>query len=64
MSATGSGTGRTRRDRTLGELVAGQLLRLCQVSGLSRSDAESYAHVLTDSLGAVAERSLDLPPPP
>ncbi|WP_319769761.1 tryptophanase [Streptomyces europaeiscabiei] len=63
MSATGSGTGRTRRDRTLGALVTGQLLRLCEASGLARADAETYAHVLTDSLGAVAERSLDLPPP-
>ncbi|HSX97420.1 MAG TPA: tryptophanase, partial [Streptomyces sp.] len=33
------------------------------VSGLGASDAETYAHVLTHSLGAAAERSLDLPPP-
>ncbi|QFQ95673.1 tryptophanase [Streptomyces phaeolivaceus] len=63
MSATGSGTGRTREDRTLGELVAGQLLRLCRESGLARTDAETYARLLTDSLGAVAERPLRLPPP-
>ncbi|UUU29125.1 tryptophanase [Streptomyces sp. CA-210063] len=63
MSAIGSGTGSTGSDRTLGGLVTGQLLRLCQVSGLGRSDAETYAHVLNDSLGAVAERPLDLPPP-
>ncbi|MBZ3901979.1 tryptophanase [Streptomyces griseiscabiei] len=63
MSATGSGTGRTREDRTLGDLVSGQLLRLCQESGLTRSDAETYARLLTDSLGAVAERPLELPPP-
>ncbi|WP_338895356.1 tryptophan dimethylallyltransferase family protein [Streptomyces sp. TG1A-60] len=63
MSAIGSGAGRTRQERTLGGLVTGQLLRLCQVSGLGRSDAETYAHVLTDALGAAAERPLDLPPP-
>ncbi|MFD9036915.1 tryptophanase [Streptomyces bottropensis] len=63
MSAHGSGTGGTRVDRTLGDLVTGQLRRLCQVSGLGPSDADTYAHVLTDSLGAAAERSLDLPPP-
>ncbi|WP_149829866.1 tryptophanase [Streptomyces tailanensis] len=63
MSAFGSGAGRAQGAQTLGGLVTGQLLRLCQVSGLERSDAETYAHVLTDSLGAVAERPLDLPPP-
>ncbi|GAQ62390.1 tryptophanase [Streptomyces scabiei] len=63
MSARTSGAGRTRPDRTLGELVTGQLRRLCQVSGLGPSDAETYALVLADSLGAAAERSLDLPAP-
>ncbi|MER6155737.1 tryptophanase [Streptomyces sp. NPDC001868] len=63
MSAIGSGAGDTRRDRTLGGLVTGQLLRLCQVSGLGRADAETYAQVLTDSLGAAADRPLELPPP-
>ncbi|MGW1668076.1 tryptophanase [Streptomyces sp. NPDC002324] len=63
MSAHGSGTGGTREERTLGDLVTGQLRRLCQASGLGPSEADTYAHVLTDSLGAAAERSLDLPPP-
>ncbi|WP_307835422.1 tryptophan dimethylallyltransferase family protein [Streptomyces adelaidensis] len=63
MSLFGTGAGSTRTDQTLGGLVTGQLLRLCQVSGLARTDAETYADVLTDSLGAVAERPLDLPPP-
>ncbi|MFC7897072.1 tryptophan dimethylallyltransferase family protein [Streptomyces sp. NPDC057381] len=48
---------------TLGALTGGQLRRLGAVAGLSASDAEAYAGVLTDVLGPVAERSLSLPPP-
>ncbi|MPY44085.1 tryptophanase [Streptomyces phyllanthi] len=54
---------RTRGAQTLGGFTAGQLRRLCQVSDLDQSDAETYANVLTESLGAVAERPLHLPPP-
>ncbi|MFE9675101.1 tryptophan dimethylallyltransferase family protein [Streptomyces sp. NPDC006259] len=61
---------RTRTDRrsgrdtpTLGALTVGQLLRLCQVAGLDRTDAEAYAGVLVEALGAAAGRPLDLPPP-
>lgn len=60
---SGPGAGEARTTETLGGLVTGQLLRLCQVAGLDATDAETYAHVLTDSLGAVAERPLELPPP-
>jgi DMATS type aromatic prenyltransferase len=55
---------RIRGAGTLGEFTAGQLRRLCEVTELDRSDAETYAEVLTESLGAVAERPLHLPPPP
>ncbi|MDN3244444.1 MULTISPECIES: tryptophan dimethylallyltransferase family protein [unclassified Streptomyces] len=48
---------------TLGSLTAGQLRRLGAVAGLTAADAETYAGVLTDSLGPVAERPLSLPPP-
>ncbi|MDT0609229.1 tryptophan dimethylallyltransferase family protein [Streptomyces lancefieldiae] len=48
---------------TLGALTSGQLRRLGTVAGLSEADVETYADVLTDSLGAVAGRSLHLPPP-
>ncbi|MFI6333952.1 tryptophan dimethylallyltransferase family protein [Streptomyces sp. NPDC050535] len=47
----------------LGGFTAGQLVRLCDVVGLSASDAEVYARVLIDTLGPLAERPLDLPPP-
>ncbi|SHL60649.1 tryptophan dimethylallyltransferase family protein [Actinacidiphila paucisporea] len=43
--------------------MTGQLTRLCAVAELDRTDAETYAGVLTDSLGPVARRSLALPPP-
>ncbi|WP_217139814.1 tryptophan dimethylallyltransferase family protein [Streptomyces sp. AC627_RSS907] len=52
-----------REAPTLGDLTSGQLRRLGAVAGLSRADTETYADVLTDSLGAVAGRSLRLPPP-
>ncbi|MFH8974877.1 tryptophan dimethylallyltransferase family protein [Streptomyces sp. NPDC017890] len=48
---------------TLGALTSGQLRRLGAVAGLSAADVETYARVLTDSLGPVAERPLNLPPP-
>ncbi|MEU3252243.1 tryptophan dimethylallyltransferase family protein [Streptomyces sp. NPDC006997] len=47
---------------TLGDLTAGQLRRLSGVAGLSDADADTYADVLTESLGPVAARPLDLPP--
>ncbi|CAM5541418.1 tryptophan dimethylallyltransferase family protein [Streptomyces aurantiogriseus] len=47
---------------TLGALTAGQLVRLCDVAGLSLADAYAYATVLIEALGPVAERPLDLPP--
>jgi DMATS type aromatic prenyltransferase len=60
---SGPGAVEARATKTLGGLVTGQLLRLCQVSGIDEADAETYARVLTDALAGVAERSLDLPPP-
>lgn len=54
--------GKISGTQPLGGYVADQLLRLCEVVGLERSDAEIYARVLTDSLGPVAERPLDQPP--
>ncbi|MCN9240534.1 prenyltransferase [Streptomyces sp. RY43-2] len=49
--------------KELGGFAADQLLRLCEIAGLDRADAETYAQVLIDALGPVAERSLALPPP-
>ncbi|KND24592.1 tryptophan dimethylallyltransferase family protein [Streptomyces acidiscabies] len=48
---------------TLGAFTVGQLLRLCGVAGLAPADAEHYTAVLLTTLGPVAERPLDLPPP-
>ncbi|MEG3630837.1 tryptophan dimethylallyltransferase family protein [Streptomyces poriticola] len=48
---------------TLGAYTSGQLSRLCEVVGLSDADAGTYAQVLTDALGPVAARPLDLPAP-
>ncbi|WP_234312052.1 tryptophan dimethylallyltransferase family protein [Streptomyces griseus] len=48
---------------TLGGHAAGQLLRLCDIAGLDTAVAGSYAQTMTDVLGPVAERPLDLPPP-
>ncbi|MEV5014592.1 tryptophan dimethylallyltransferase family protein [Streptomyces sp. NPDC053780] len=48
---------------TLGALTGGQLRRLGAVAGLAGADIETYARVLTDSLGPVAARPLHLPPP-
>ncbi|WP_445520739.1 tryptophan dimethylallyltransferase family protein [Streptomyces sp. NEAU-174] len=47
----------------LGDLVTGQLTRLCHVAGLSEADTAAYAGVLIESLGATAGRPLALPPP-
>lgn len=48
---------------TLGSFTGGQLRRLGSVAGLSRADVETYAQVLTDALGPVAQRPLSLAPP-
>ncbi|WP_399937592.1 tryptophan dimethylallyltransferase family protein [Streptomyces sp. BBFR25] len=48
---------------TLGSFTGGQLRRLGAVAGLSRTDVETYAQVLTDALGPVAERPLSPAPP-
>ncbi|MFC8765836.1 tryptophan dimethylallyltransferase family protein [Streptomyces sp. NPDC057193] len=48
---------------TLGAHTRAQLTRLCDVAGLSPTDAETYAHTLVEALGPAAGRSLALPPP-
>ncbi|MFF8682929.1 tryptophan dimethylallyltransferase family protein [Streptomyces sp. NPDC015237] len=48
---------------TLGAFTGGQLRRLGAVAGLAGADVDTYARVLTDSLGPVAGRPLHLPPP-
>ncbi|MEU9593513.1 tryptophan dimethylallyltransferase family protein [Streptomyces sp. NPDC048193] len=48
---------------TLGALTSGQLRRLGLVAGLSETDIDTYARVLTDTLGASGDRTLALPPP-
>ncbi|MFD5933096.1 tryptophan dimethylallyltransferase family protein [Streptomyces sp. NPDC060333] len=48
---------------TLGTHAARQALRLCEAAGLNGADSASYARTLLATLGPVAERSLDLPPP-
>jgi DMATS type aromatic prenyltransferase len=48
---------------TLGGHTARQLLRLCEVAGLSEADSTAYARTLIAALGPVAGRPLDLPPP-
>ncbi|MET9827004.1 MULTISPECIES: tryptophan dimethylallyltransferase family protein [unclassified Streptomyces] len=62
MSAAPTGAG-PRGTPTLGSFTSGQLRRLGAVAGLSGADAETYAQVLTDTLGPEAERPLNLPPP-
>ncbi|MET9734852.1 tryptophan dimethylallyltransferase family protein [Streptomyces sp. NPDC006458] len=47
----------------LGDFTGRQLLRLCEVVELPPADAVSYAQVLNDTLGPMAERPLDQPPP-
>jgi len=46
---------------TLGGHTARQLLRLCEVAGLSGADAAGYAKTLTTALGPIAGRPLALP---
>ncbi|MEU6451720.1 tryptophan dimethylallyltransferase family protein [Streptomyces sp. NPDC046979] len=62
MTAAPPGTD-PRGTPTLGALTGGQLRRLGAVAGLAGADIETYARVLTDSLGPVAGRPLHLPPP-
>lgn len=62
MTAVPTGAG-TRGTPTLGAHTSGQLRRLGVVAGLPEADVETYAQVLTDSLGPVAGRPLNLPPP-
>ncbi|MGW8064039.1 tryptophan dimethylallyltransferase family protein [Streptomyces ziwulingensis] len=63
MTAVAAGAADVRGAPTLGALTSGQLRRLGTVAGLSEADTETYARVLTDSLGPVAQRPLHLPPP-
>ncbi|WP_077797336.1 tryptophan dimethylallyltransferase family protein [Streptomyces sp. JHA26] len=61
---TGASTGGGLPDpTTLGAFTSGQLRRLGVVAGLSEADIDTYARVLTDTLGDQADRSLALPPP-
>ncbi|MDQ0994035.1 tryptophan dimethylallyltransferase family protein [Streptomyces sp. V3I7] len=55
--------GAPSKTQTLGHFTTGQLLRLCDVAGLAREDAETYARVLGAALAPVDRRPLDLPPP-
>ncbi|MFC8096746.1 tryptophan dimethylallyltransferase family protein [Streptomyces sp. NPDC057301] len=55
--------GETSGIPTLGSFTGGQLRRLCAVVGLSQDDTDAYAQLLTKSLGRVAARPLDRPPP-
>ncbi|AWW43103.1 MULTISPECIES: tryptophan dimethylallyltransferase family protein [Streptomyces] len=48
---------------TLGSFTGGQSRRLCAAAGLSQDDCDTYAQVLSESLGTASVRSLDLPPP-
>ncbi|MFI9155219.1 tryptophan dimethylallyltransferase family protein [Streptomyces sp. NPDC053367] len=48
---------------TLGCFTARQLVRLSDIAGLTPGDAAAYADVLIDTLGPVAARRLDEPPP-
>ncbi|MFB7940286.1 tryptophan dimethylallyltransferase family protein, partial [Streptomyces sp. NPDC056049] len=48
---------------TLGAFTRAQLVRLCDVVGLSPADTETYADTLVEALGPSAQRSLALPPP-
>ncbi|CAM5623308.1 tryptophan dimethylallyltransferase family protein [Streptomyces fumanus] len=64
MTAAGpTGDGGPPGAPTLGALTGGQLRRLGAVAGLSDADAGGYAGVLTEALGTVAARPLDLGPP-
>ncbi|GLW53362.1 prenyltransferase [Kitasatospora phosalacinea] len=48
--------------RTVGGHTARQLLALCELVGLDAGESAGYARALTDALGPVVHRSLDLPP--
>ncbi|MEU3661324.1 tryptophan dimethylallyltransferase family protein [Streptomyces sp. NPDC032940] len=48
---------------TLGAHTSGQLRRLGVVAGLSEADIDTYADLLTETLGPQSDRSLTLPPP-
>lgn len=63
MTRSPAGGRTSPRTPTLGEFTSGQLRRLGVVAGLSGSEVEAYANLLTFSLGQAAERPLDLPPP-
>lgn len=63
MNAVRRTTPRTPGPDTIGSHTTRQLLRLCEVAGLDGADAAAYARTLTEALGPVARRPLDLPPP-
>ncbi|MFD3534109.1 tryptophan dimethylallyltransferase family protein [Streptomyces sp. NPDC058664] len=63
MNGLLSDTAPDRGADTLGTFTRAQLVRLCDVAGLSPADTETYAHTLVEALGPAAERSLALPPP-
>ncbi|MFI9821472.1 tryptophan dimethylallyltransferase family protein [Streptomyces sp. NPDC052013] len=63
MTAPRAGGGVLPGTPTLGAFTSAQLRRLCAVAGLSEADADTYAGVLSESLGPAAGRPLDLPPP-
>ncbi|WP_245194578.1 tryptophan dimethylallyltransferase family protein [Kitasatospora phosalacinea] len=48
--------------RTVGSHTGRQLLSLCELVGLDSGVSAGYARALTDALGPVVRRSLDLPP--
>ncbi|MEU2280396.1 tryptophan dimethylallyltransferase family protein [Streptomyces sp. NPDC013178] len=62
MTTQGLDAPRPAGTDTLGAHTVRQLLRLCEVAGLAGEDAEIYARTLTEMLGPVAARPLDLPP--
>ncbi|MFG2881445.1 tryptophan dimethylallyltransferase family protein [Streptomyces sp. NPDC048297] len=63
MTARHAGTTALPDAGTLGGHSVRQLVRLCETAGLSDADTASYAAILLEALGNVAERPLDLPPP-
>src|SRR6478609_1981999 len=48
--------------RTVGSHTGRQLLSLCELVGLDTGESAEYTRALTDALGPVVRRSLDLPP--
>jgi DMATS type aromatic prenyltransferase len=63
MTARHAGTTPLPDAGTLGGHSVRQLLRLCEIAGLSDADATAYADTLLEALGNMAVRPLDLPPP-